>query len=201
MTHANFSKIVAAAQAGKTQAFNQFFKLLYKDCKQKLLYHVSTETEAEEAFSEAMLKFWKAFVVEGKPLPQNNIKGYIFTMAKYYAINQQRHKKRYPTVSDEEIDQTKNEENKTEADYQKEQNKEDNHQEALKLGVQKLGTRCRKLFEYILKNETDKPRDLWQPLGYKNAATLRSVKSECHKKLKIKVILELERIKQRENVR
>ncbi len=203
MTTQEFSAIINAAQNGDAKAFNAFFKTLSVECKKNLLNYVSTKAEAEEAFSETMYKFWKNFVIEGRPLPETNIKGYIFTMAKYYCINQQKkHKKvvHYDNHSiGEVVDKGKNHNKdstffKSEKDFFAEQKLEDKYQEALKKGIQKLRDGCRKIFEFMLKNHTDKPKDIWQPLGYKNVNTLRSVKSECQKALKLKVMVEMEKL-------
>lgn len=199
MTPKEFSKIVAAAQAGQPQAFNRFYKKLYKECKASLLRLVPTETEAEDAFSEVMYKFWNKFIVEGDPLPQSNVEGYIFTMAKFYCINHQKASKKHNISTEDKLDfekQLNSIEHKTKADFWQEQLQEDNYQTALKSGIKKLCKSCQDLFIYMLKTGKDKPRDMWQALGYKNVGTMRSKKSQCSKKLKIKVSVELDLLNQ-----
>lgn len=196
MTPEVFLTLVAAAKAGKPQAFNRFYKKLYKECKANLLFYVSTETEAEDAFSEAMHNFWKKFIIKGDPLP-DNIKGYIFKMAKFYSINLQAQQVRNENKRKQGPDIEKNiMEDKTEADFWAEQSQEDNYQSALKKGIKKLGKNCRELFEYILKYGKDKPKDIHKALGYKNARTVSTVKSDCKKALKIKVAIELDVLNQ-----
>ncbi|MEM9992341.1 MAG: sigma-70 family RNA polymerase sigma factor, partial [Bacteroidota bacterium] len=151
-----------------------------------------SEEQAREAFSETMYKFWQKFVVEGNELPKTNIKGYIFTMVKYYLIDEQRRKSKHRTVSDEGLSNTEATYMKTESDFWQEQELDDLQQQALKQAIQKMGTKCQEIFHLMLKKGLEKPRDLWKPLGYNNARTLSTVKSGCLKKLKLKAVLELE---------
>lgn len=194
MTAEEFSKIVAAAQRGDTVAFNQFFHQLYQDCRTKLLRYATNGVEAEEAFSETVCKFWKTFIIDKKPLPKDNLKGYIFTMAKFYCIDRQRKKKRHRIVA--ECTEDKGEWQQTEQDYIDQEQQSENYKIALHKGIQQLGDRCRRIFEYMLEHNTTKPREVWQGLGYNNARTFSSIKSECQKKLKIKVAVALEELEQ-----
>lgn len=192
MTNTKFQEIVTTARNGQPQAFNRFFNQLYADCKPRLLRYVPHETDAEEAFSEAVYKFWKLFVVEEKPLPQNNLKGYFFTMAKFICLDAHKLRQQRPTVSDEVLQIGAHQlSSETEQDTQEQT---ENYQLALRRGIAQLSDRCRRIFEFMLANDTVKPREVWQPLGYNNARTFSSIKSECQKKLKVKVAIELEKL-------
>lgn len=194
--HTKILPIIKAAKQGNTKPFNDLFKDLYKESRIKLLSYASCEADAEDAFAQAMSKFWETFVVNNKALPDSNIKGYIFTMAKFNCIDKHRAKKNLKVVSRETLPlntlaigtASENEE----SDFFKTQALEKNYKTALTIAIGKLSEKCCQLFNYILENGIDKPRDIYQPLGYKNAATLRVIKSKCFKKLKIKTVLELE---------
>ncbi|MFK7935845.1 MAG: RNA polymerase sigma factor [Saprospiraceae bacterium] len=192
MTNAEFQTIVTAARNGQPQAFNRFFRQLYEDCKGRLLRYVPHESDAEEAFAEAVYKFWKIFVVEEKPLPQSNLKGYVFTMAKFACLDAHKKRQKHPTISDEVL-QMGNNQPSNETDEEAKSQRE-NYQLALRRGIAKLGERCRRIFEFMLANDSLKPREVWQQLGYNNARTFSSVKFDCQKKLKVKVAVELEQL-------
>lgn len=194
MTADQFSKIVVAAQRGDTAAFNQFFHRLYQDCRVKLLRYAPNAVDAEEAFAETVCKFWQTFVIDQKPLPQDNLKGYIFTMAKFYCIDRQRQRQRHRIVA--EGGEEKGEWQQTEQDYLDIEQQSENYKIALRNGIQQLGDRCRRIFEYMLEHNTIKPREVWKGLGYNNARTFSSIKSECQKKLKVKVAAALEKLEE-----
>lgn len=193
MEHQELVQTIQTARDGDDRAFSQFFNQLYASCKVQLIAYANSEEQVREAFSEVMFKFWQKFVIEQNPLPQTNIKGYIFTMAKYYLIDEQRKKSKYRIISDEGLSNSEVTYMKTEEDFWKEQEIEDNYLEALKQAIPKLGKKCRALFHLILKG-LEKPKDLWRPLGYNNARTLSVIKSNCLQKLKIETVIELERL-------
>ncbi len=203
MTTEEFSRMIAAARDGDTSFFDVFFKSFSRECKSSLYHFVSSKEEAEEAFSETMYKFWKKFVVEKKALPEKNVKGYIFMMAKFYCLDQKKQKDKEQTnlTGDVEEQVKKNAKlfvvDKTEKDFLEEQSLAERKQAVLRIAIGKLQEKCRRLFEYVRDHGTDRPRDLWEPLGYKNAATVRTVKAKCHRVLKLKVVAEMERLSRR----
>ncbi len=194
MKEVQIQNAIQKAREGDEKTFNLVFKELYTVCKVQLSAYAGSEEQAREAFSEAMYKFWQKFVVEKSELPKTNIKGYIFTMAKYYLIDEQRKKNKHKMVSDEGLSNSEITYMKTEEDFWREQEVEDNYLEALKRAIPKLSSKCKALFHLILAKGLEKPKDLWRPLGYNNARTLSTVKSNCVQKLKIETVIELEQL-------
>lgn len=194
MKHKELLHMIDEAREGNDRPFNNFFNQLYASCKTQLLKnYANSEEEVLEAFVVSMSKFWQRFVVEKKPLPNRNIKGYIVNMTKYYLIDEQRRKSKnkiFPlapeTAGGVDYD-------KTEEDFWREQAMEDKYLEALKIAIFKLNTGCRKLFHLVLKG-IEKPKDLYIPLDYKNPRTVGTVKSKCIKRLKIEILKELDRL-------
>lgn len=194
MIRTQLLRSIQAVQSGDEREFNRFFKELYASCKVQLMAYATSEEQASDAFSEAICKFWKKFVVEGNELPQTNIKGYIFTMAKYYLIDQERTKERHRIVSNAALENDELSYMKTENDFWLEQQIADNYSAALKNAIVRLNSKCKKLFHLILDKGLEKPKDLWRPLGYNNARTLSVVKSNCLRQLKVETLAELERL-------
>lgn len=185
---------IEQAKEGKEAAFNQFFKELYAACKIQLLAYTDSEENAKEAFSEAMYRFWQKFVVQKTAIPKTNIKGYIFMMAKHYLIDEQRKRQRQPILIEASELVLGKKYATTEDEFWKEQTLEDTYLEALSNAIPKLGTKCRKLFHLMVDKGLEKPKDLWQPLGYSNARTMSSVKFSCIQKLKLETLKELDRL-------
>ena len=81
MTQQEIKQIIEAVEKGDESAFNPFFKDYHQKCIFRLRHLTQSEDLANEAFMEAIYKFWKKFVKGTEVLP-NNVEGYIFQMAK-----------------------------------------------------------------------------------------------------------------------
>lgn len=199
MTRDRFQAILDEVKEGRNASIEAFFKQLFTKSIRQLQKFTHSRSEAQEAFSEVIVKFWMLFVEGNKPLPESNIDGYIFTMAKMHCLEKYRRKNKHRVLSLEEVASRAYEiqdDAKTQVEFFQQQEQEELEQEAFSQALQKLGQNCRTLFQMILDTGLDKPRDLWQPLGYKNARTLSSLKDQCLKKLKRNAAFEFEMLQQ-----
>ncbi len=195
MKHQKLLMIIDDARNGNNQEFNRFFRELYASCKPQLMAYASSEEMVREAYTEVMGRFWQKIVVEKRTLaPDSNIKGYIFTMARNYLRDEQRRNSRYRTGGSDILDNKKADHIKTEEEFWKAQEEEDEYLEALKAAIAKLGPQCQRLFHLMVDKGLEKPKDLYKPLGYNNAHTCTVKKSDCLKKLKSAAHKELKRL-------
>lgn len=195
MNQIDFQKLVKMAQQGDDRAFKKFYQTLLQKCRANLYEY--GQDAIENAFSETMYRFWERFIEQSEPLPNSNIAGYIFKMTKYYLVDEARKKKNRVIVSDEHLDRQSflvPDELKESNDYLEEQEMEKKYHHALAKAIHQLGGRCKKMFQMMIESGLEKPRDLWKPLGYNNARTLSTVKSDCQKRLKVKMEQEIKNI-------
>lgn len=196
ITNEQFSDLIEKARKGNSQPLNEFLRELYEKGKYSLLKLAGSETEAEEHFSLAIAKFWEKFVVGSAPLPDTNIAGYIYQMAKFACLDKLRGgAKRAPNTSVESAiakDSGPAELPKTERDHYDEDLRESRRQQAMRNAIAKLGDNCRRLFQTMLEQGLEKPRELFAILGLKDARAATVLRYECTKQLKVKAAIELE---------
>jgi DNA-directed RNA polymerase specialized sigma24 family protein len=198
VSNEQFTELIKKAREGNSQPLNVFLRKLYEKGKYSLLQLAGSETEAEEYFSMAIAKFWEKFVFGTAPLPETNIGGYIYKMAKFACLDRKRSGIKPLSGIPVETLITKAGEPaelpKTEQEFRKEDQRESWRQEALKKAIAKLGENCRQLFQTVLDKGLEKPRELFAVLGLQNARAVTVLRYECTKQLKVKAALELERL-------
>ena len=186
MNKQNFTQILEQAQQGKPQAFNAFFKSLYAECKQQLWRYTQSTLDTEEVIAETMLAFWELFVEEGRPLPKN-VEGYFYTMCVNTCHRMKREKRKVVLREIESVSQAEpafGVDKLETSDFRK--------TAAFNNALDKLCTRCRKLFDTILVKGV-KMKAVWQDLGYKNYQAIVNDKIRCTKELKRILFLDLEK--------
>ncbi|MEL6924945.1 MAG: hypothetical protein AAFO94_12930, partial [Bacteroidota bacterium] len=165
-----------------------------------LLGLTRSEEEAREFFAMAVAKFWEKCVVGDKPLPDNNIEGYVYTMAKFLCLDHKRTNQKIIIENPEAVrleqQSTLIDTQKPAIEYAEEQEREQLRAKALKLGIARLSDNCRKLFKAVLEDGIEKPAKLFAHLGLKNARAVTVLRYECTKSLKIKAAIELENLLQ-----
>jgi DNA-directed RNA polymerase specialized sigma24 family protein len=194
MTRHQFEQMIAKAKAGRTRAFEQYFRQLFEEICRSLQPYTPSKSEAAEAFAEVIARFWVLFVEGDRPLPKSNIEGYLFTMAKMFCLEKYRQSNKVKIVP---IDKAFSEQESFSHDFYKEETEKRQQElqyEAINRAIKKVEKKCQKLIKYMLKKGIDKPAQLWEPLGYKNARTISSLKNECLKALRAKSVIELDNI-------
>ena len=207
MNAQNFTQILAQARQGKPQAFNNFFKSLYAECKQQLWRYTQSTLEAEEVIAETMLAFWELFVEEGRPLPEN-VEGYFYTMCvnTCHRMRRERRKVVFDPVSQAKLEtsealhvfvdvasQAEFETSKTDDVVSQAELETNNFRKtvAFNNALDQLCAKCRKLFDTILV-EGVRMKAVWRDLGYKNYQAIVNDKIRCTKKLKRILFLDLD---------
>lgn len=200
MTNEQFSELVAKAKKGEVYPLHQFLHQLYQDGKRSLLRLSGSETEAEEYFARAIAKFWGKFVAGDGALPETNVSGYIYTMAKFMCLDHKRTLTKQAMTSPLEQDLVNRPElaemPSVENDFQEAAEKEKRQREAMQRAINRLGNNCQQLFRVILETGLEKPRELFGKLGLKDARAVTVLRYECTKQLKVKAAVELELLMQ-----
>ena len=191
-----FEAFIIQAKNGNPTKLNQFLQELYQKGKVSLLSLTKSEVDAEEYFAIAVAKFWQKFVISDQPLPEKNIEGYIYTMAKFLCVDKKRSTTRLKIVADGDtaLQERKefSEEMKTTRELMEEEHTYNRKKEAMKRGIAKLGLKCQKLFKTIMEQGIEKSSQLFGLLGLKNARAVTVLRYECTRQLKKKAALELE---------
>ncbi|MEM8523353.1 MAG: hypothetical protein AAGG68_01860 [Bacteroidota bacterium] len=190
---------VEEAREGVLTQLNHFFSNLYQKGIPVLMSLTKSEEEARSYLSDAILRFKQKFIEMEKRLPEKNIEGYIFTMAKfafYDAQNQQN------TTSIELVGQVpdeKAEESESPSHYHAADELQLLQQRAMMEGIQKLTGHCQQLFETILDTGEEKSSKLYPTLGWKDARQVTTRRHDCTKQLKIKAAVILETLLHQKN--
>ncbi|MCB0633491.1 MAG: hypothetical protein R2824_03040 [Saprospiraceae bacterium] len=195
ITNEQFTDLIEKARNGQPKPLNDFLRDLYAKGKYSLLQLTGSETEAGEYFSLAVAKFWEKFVVGGAPLPETNVGGYIYKMAKFACLDRKRtDSKQIGNIPMETVIAQAGgptEVPKIEQEHRKEDQWESWRQEAMRKAIAKMGDKCRQLFQIILDKGLEKPRELFAILGLKDARAVTVLRYECMKQLKVKAAVEL----------
>lgn len=199
MNKEQFLKMLHEAKQGKPKSLNNYFKQLFEKVNSRLVHLVPQESDVTEVFAEVIARFWILFVEGEKALPNSNIDGYIFTMARMLCLEQHRKQKRHQIIPIQSTHTRKISTGDSDNELAEERSRKELQYEAMQIAIAKMEEKCRKLFAHILKLESDKPKELWKPLGYKNARTLSSVKNQCLKKLKKQSCLEFDTLSMNKN--
>lgn len=183
---AQFMIFLENARSGKPEELNQFFRQLYERGKQSLLKLTRSESEAEEVFSAAVAKFWIQFVADGKPLPDHNIEGYIYTMARFHCIDQQRRIARVRVVSDEEarLDNSQRYADTPRVMPSDADELAQLRSQAIQRARRELNENCQRVCVGLFDEGHHKPAALAQFLNLKDKRAATVMKYECLKRLK-----------------
>lgn len=196
ITNEQFSELITKAKRGEVQELHRFLRQLYQNGKQSLLSLSGSEADAEEYFAGAVAKFWEQFVLGDRALPDTNIGGYIYTMAKFKCLDHKRKTAKIKITSPlepETINRKELSENpRLESEHTTEAAAENRRREALQRAIKRLGDNCQRLFNTILETGLEKPRELFSRLGLKDARAVTVLRYECTKQLKVKAAAELE---------
>lgn len=196
MTNEQFSELITKAKKGKVQELHRYLHQLYQNGRQSLLGLSGSESEAEEYFARAVAKFWEQFVVGDRALPDSNISGYIYTMAKFMCLDHKRKASKIKissplepeTVNRKELSESP----KLQSEFRAEADAENRQREAMQRAIKLLSENCQNLFQTILSTGLEKPRELFPKLGLKDARAVTVLRYECTKQLKVKAAAELE---------
>lgn len=196
ISNKQFGELITQAKQGNPTQLNQFLQELYQKGKVSLLNLTKSEVDAEEYFAIAVAKFWQKFVINNQPLPDTNIEGYIYTMAKFLCLDQKRSTTRLKIVADGDtaLQERKeySEEIKTTTELMEEENNYDRKKEAMTRGIARLSVKCQNLFKAIMEKGIEKPSKLFAMLGLENARAVTVLRYECTRQLRKKAALELE---------
>jgi RNA polymerase sigma factor (sigma-70 family) len=191
-----FVELLEQARSGNTVPLNQFFKKLYQKGKASLLPITKSETKAEECFQAAVTKFWLNCVEGEKPLPKSNVEGYIYSMAKFYCIDEMRKQQRSKTdVQDMALHSNKlafSEPPTATIDQLEEIKLQTLRQKIIRATIEQLSPNCQRLFQVMLEEGIDKPKQLMTHLGLKEVRRVSVLKHECTKRLKVLTAIALE---------
>ncbi|MEM1326200.1 MAG: sigma-70 family RNA polymerase sigma factor [Bacteroidota bacterium] len=194
---AAFESWIRAAQEGDATALNHFFEQLYERGKASLLSLTKSEAQAEEYFQAAVAKFWLNCVEGEKTLPKSNIEGYIYSIAKFYCIDQLRKQQRtkiqstdtsmfanqaafseYPPFSIDQLEAAELQQKRRTIMHQM---------------IQQLSANCQRLFKAILEDGIEKPKELRVHLGLSEVRRVSVLKHECYKRLRVLTAAALEK--------
>lgn len=183
---------VEEARTGASTKLNDFFANLYEKGIPVLRSLTKSEEEARSYLSDAILRFKQKFVEAKKNLPEKNIEGYIFTMAKFAFYDAQNQQKTTSIelvgqVPDEQVEESRNQWH-----YRAEDELQLLRQRAMMEGIKKLTGHCQQLFDTILETGEEKSSKLYSILGWKDARQVTTRRHDCTKQLKIKAAMILE---------
>jgi len=190
---------VEEARGDSLTKLNRFFVNLYQKGIPVLMSLTKSEEEARSYLSDAILRFKQKFVETDKALPEKNIEGYIFTMAKFAFYDAQSQQK---TTSIDLVGQVPNEkadDSKSKKQYRAEDEMQLLRQRAMMDGIKKLTGHCRQLFDTILETGEEKSSKLYPILGWKDARQVTTRRHDCTKQLKIKAAMILETLLHQKN--
>lgn len=199
-TREAFVEMVKKARQGEVQPLHRYLNQLYQDGKRSLLKLTGSEAEAEEYFATAIARFWEKFIHRDEPLPETNIGGYIYTMARFLCLDQKRRttKLKITTPLEPEIINRKElaENPKIASEEQEAAARENLRRQAMQRALARLTDKCRDLFQVVLETGLEKPRELFEQLGLENARAVTVLRYDCTKQLKVKAAAELELLMQ-----
>jgi DNA-directed RNA polymerase specialized sigma24 family protein len=135
-------------------------------------------------------------VVGNNELPESNIGGYIYTMAKFMCLDHKRKQSKLRVVSSIEQENLNRKELAESPGMASElleaSQLEDYRRRAIDRAIKQLSDNCQRLFTAMLETGLEKPRELFAALGLKNARAVTVLRYECTKQLKVKAAVELE---------
>lgn len=188
---------VDSAKIGNEATLQNFFIYLYEELKLSLISLTTSEDSAKEYFSRVILKFRKRFVEQAKPLPHKNLRGFVYTMAKFMFIDDQ--KEKVYTESTDNLPDNRAAASKTAEEYEAQDQLELLQHRAMLKGIEQLTVDCKQLFEVMLETSEEKPSKLYKLLGWKNARQVTTRKHDCTKQLKVKAAIALEKLFNQKN--
>jgi len=161
MNRKAWDKIVYEACNGNESLFNKAVTTNFHDYFSEGISKITQDDRlAKDIYIASMTKFWERFILCGEPLPDCNIDGYIYTMAKNAFFESRRKAKTYKhgfiTSADNiEILEKYNTvvlENNS-VDFDDSDEHEDESTRVLRQAVQSLDDKCKKIVEQnILQN-------------------------------------------------
>ena len=96
MNEVNWLQAIKEAQNGNNVLFNKAVASNFEGhFYQALLGITHEETLVRELYISTITKFWERFVLQGEKLPESNVNGYIFQMAKNAFFEMNRKKQTY----------------------------------------------------------------------------------------------------------
>jgi len=194
----DFLQFIQAARTGDEEPLNTFFKQLYEKGKHSLLRLTESADEAEEYFQAATAKFWEKCVHGNKELPGTNVEGYIYAMARFHYIDQQRKQSKRQVISNDVIPLENRMELsdtlRTDMELKEDQEVWKRQQKALRLAIKTLSENCQNLFKAILENGIEKTKELQAALGFETPRQVSILRYECNKRLKVIAAAEYERL-------
>jgi len=96
MTDKTWESTIELARQGNDAPFNAFVNEMYISRYHKPIFKFTGGDEAltREVYTNAITKFWERFILRAEPIPQRNISGYVFNMARNAFIDIKRQVKR-----------------------------------------------------------------------------------------------------------
>ncbi|MEM1327261.1 MAG: hypothetical protein AAGI23_14965 [Bacteroidota bacterium] len=189
-TSTDITNAIQSAIAGNRRELDRFFAAMYERAKRSLISLTQSEEMAMSCMADALVKFERLFVKEQRALPQSNIPGYLFMIAKSkYFDELRRQKKENELKTNLKVihNSAVYEEGDMEYIYAR-------REQAMQLAIGELSAPCQQLFTTILKEGTDKPQQLYELLGWENSRKVSERLYDCKKQLKIKAAIQLERL-------
>lgn len=184
-----FMVLLEQARAGNSLPLNQFFQQLYIRGKGSLLTLTQSESQAEECFQTAVAKFWSQCVEGKKALPKSNIEGYIYSIAKFHYMDELRKQHRSKTHN-EDVAVLANQAAHSVCMVASIDQVDAEKLEALRRTVmhqmiRQLSPNCQDLFNAILEEGIDQPKQLMKHLKLKEVRRVSVLKYECYKRLRV----------------
>ncbi|MEL6943657.1 MAG: hypothetical protein AAFO82_13385 [Bacteroidota bacterium] len=190
---------VQEAREGVLTRLNHFFANLYQRGIPVLMGLTQSEEDARSYLSDAILRFKQKFVETDKALPEKNIEGYIFTMAKFAFYDAQKQQRTTNIESVGQVPDQEVAEHKDTHQFRTEDDLQLLQQRAMMEGIKKLTGHCQQLFETIMDTGEEKSSKLYPILGWKDARQVTTRRHDCTKQLKVKAAIILETLLHQRN--
>jgi RNA polymerase sigma factor (sigma-70 family) len=165
--------------------FRAFYSQCWKHCKPRLMNLTSNMADIEDAFAEAIARFWVKYQ-QGDVRNEDNLNGLVYVMAKNLWLNQLRKQQQFaPTLSlndDERPVQVGGEWD--DAILKLIEPTESGQQtESLAKAWERLENKCQELLKATV-IERERQQELLVKMDYKNTDTVKAAKYRCLQSLK-----------------
>lgn len=95
MINYTWETVIREARLGKEEPFNRYVNVMYAQTHFATIQKMTqNEGLTREVYTCVMTKFWERFVVRHEKMPEMNINGYIYNMARNAFVDVKRKKKR-----------------------------------------------------------------------------------------------------------
>lgn len=161
MNKETWQEVVYEARNGNETLFNKAVTSNFQHYFSEGINNITQDDLlTKEIYITSMTKFWERFILWGEPLPDSNIDGYIYTMAKnaFFELRRKAKSNKYGFISSTdhieilEKYNAKVHEHRS-SDFENPAANEEDSSEQLQLAIRQLDEKCKKIIEQnILQN-------------------------------------------------